>query len=74
MTRWEKLLDDLGAYALPAPPEGGGFIVLNRAQISDWDLVCAFRLVYPETKLIAQQPIPLSTRPAPAAAPETPSD
>jgi hypothetical protein len=59
MTRWEKALADLGKYPLPAPPPDGGFIVLNSAQISDWDLVCLFRLAYPRTKIIAQQPIPL---------------
>ena len=58
MTRWEKGLEDLGRYPLPAPPDGGGLIVLNAAQISDWDLVCMFRLAYPNTKLIAQKPLP----------------
>ena len=54
-TRWEKGLEDLGRYPLPVPPPDGGYIVLNQAQISDWDLVCMFRLVYPNTKLVAQQ-------------------
>lgn len=57
-TRWQLGLDDLGRYALPVPPPDGGFIVLNKAQISDWDLVCMFRLVYPNTKIIAQKPLP----------------
>ena len=57
-TRWQKAVEDLGNYVIPAPPPDGGFIVLNQAQISDWDLVCLFRLAYPNTKLIAQQPLP----------------
>jgi hypothetical protein len=42
----------------PAPPAGGGFLVLNRAQMSDPDLLSAIRLIYPNTKIIAQTPIP----------------
>lgn len=60
-TRWDKALEDAGRYPLPAPPPDGGYIVLNAAQISDWDLVCMFRLMYPRTKLIAQQPLPRMT-------------
>ena len=64
MTRWQKALEDLGRHpgALPVPPDGGGLIVLNQAQISDWDLVCMFRLAYPNTKLIAQKPLPMGGR------------
>jgi hypothetical protein len=62
MTRWEKGLEDLARYPLPAPPPDGGYIILSRAQISDWDLVCMFRLAYPNTKIIAQQPVPLNTK------------
>ena len=61
-TRWQKAVEDLGSYAIPAPPPDGGFIVLNQAQISDWDLVCLFRLAYPNTKLIAQQPLPMTLK------------
>jgi hypothetical protein len=42
----------------PAPPEGGGFLVLNRAQMSDPDLLSAIRSIYPHTRIIAQAPIP----------------
>ncbi len=59
MSRWAKAVEDLGRYTIPAPPPDGGYIVLSPAQISDWDLVCMFRLVYPNTKLIAQQPMPM---------------
>lgn len=62
MTRWQQALDDLGRYPIPAPPAGGGYLVLNRAQISDWDFVCLLRLAYPHTKLIAQQDIPTTAR------------
>jgi hypothetical protein len=58
-TRWQKAVADLEQrLVLPPPPPGGGFIVLSSAQISDWDLVCLFRLAYPRTKLIAQKPLP----------------
>ena len=42
----------------PATPKGGGFLVLNKAQISNLDLLCAIKTIYPQTKIIPQQPIP----------------
>jgi len=35
-------------------PAGGGYLVLNKAQISNWDLVCLIKSAYPETKITAQ--------------------
>jgi hypothetical protein len=46
------------ALFFPAPPDGGGFLVLNRAQMSDPDLLSAIRSIYPQTRIIAQAPIP----------------
>jgi hypothetical protein len=40
------------------PPEGGGFLVLNQAQLGDLDLVCLIRRTFPQTKIFAQQPMP----------------
>ena len=59
-TRWQQALEDLadGYGFLPPPPPDGGFLVLNKAQISDWDLVCLIRYVYPNTKIIAMQDLP----------------
>jgi len=45
---------------LPAAPPGGGYLVLNAAQISSLDLLCLIRTVYPHTRIIAQQMIPLT--------------
>ncbi len=45
----------------PSPPPGGGFLVLNNAQLSSLDLLCAIKTIYPQTKIIAQQPIPKGT-------------
>lgn len=60
MTRWEEAVQRLGQLPLPAPPPDGGFLVLNEAQISDWDLVCLIKLAYPRTKIVAQKPLPRS--------------
>lgn len=43
---------------LPAPPPDGGFLVLNDAQISNLDLVCAIKSAYPGTQIYAQQKNP----------------
>jgi hypothetical protein len=40
---------------LPAPPPDGGFLVLNDAQISNLDIVCAIKTRYPRTKIYAQR-------------------
>ncbi len=47
---------------LPAPPPGGGFLVLNDAQIGNLDLVCAIRRNYPRTKIYAQRTLPRDVR------------
>ena len=44
---------------LPAPPPGGGFLVLNDAQIGNFDLVCAIKSAYPQTKIYAQRELPI---------------
>lgn len=38
-------------------------LVLNPAQISNWDLVCKLLVQYPGVKLIAQQRLPLKPTP-----------
>lgn len=40
---------------LPAPPPDGGFLVLNDAQLSNLDLLCAILTHYPRTKIYAQR-------------------
>jgi hypothetical protein len=42
----------------PAPPPDGGFLVLNDAQLSNLDLLCAIKTVYPSTKIYAQRALP----------------
>lgn len=44
---------------LPAPPPGGGYLVLNKAQIGCLDLICLIKTHYPNTKIIVQQLIPI---------------
>lgn len=48
------------SFLFPEAPEGGGYLVFNQAQISDWDLVCLAKSLYPQTKIIAQQRLPTS--------------
>ena len=36
------------------PPDGGGFIILNASEIGCWDLVCAIKSRYRQTKILAQ--------------------
>lgn len=45
----------------PSPPPGGGFLVLNKAQLSNLDLLCAIRSTYPQTKIVVQQMIPVTS-------------
>jgi len=47
---------------LPAPPPDGGFLVLNDAQISNLDLVCAIKREYPRTKIYAQSALSREVR------------
>lgn len=44
---------------LPAPPPGGGYLVLSKAQFADKALVALIREAYPTTKIVEQRPIPL---------------
>ena len=44
----------------PSPPPGGGYLVLNKNQISCFDLLCAIKTIYPNTKIIQQQEIPIA--------------
>ncbi len=39
----------------PIAPPGGGYLVLNKSQISNFDLLCAIKTIYPNTKIIQQQ-------------------
>lgn len=48
-----------GPALWPAPPPGGGYLVLTKHQISNFNLVCAIRTIYPQTKIIVQQEIPI---------------
>lgn len=41
-----------------AAPPGGGFLVLNAAQLSNLDFLCLLKRTYPHTKIIVQQRIP----------------
>jgi hypothetical protein len=43
------------------PPPGGGFLILNAAQINCWELICAIKSTYPCTKLIAAKKLPSRT-------------
>lgn len=43
----------------PAPP-GGGYLVLGPAHLGSLDLLCLIKRIYPQTRIIAQHPIPLS--------------
>jgi hypothetical protein len=40
------------------PPPGGGYLILNPAQIGNWDLVCLIKRAYPRTRIEAQQMLP----------------
>jgi hypothetical protein len=44
---------------LPVPPNGGGYLILNSAQLSNLDLLCKIKTHYPRTTIIAQKPIPM---------------
>ena len=46
----------------PSPPPDGGYLVLNKAQLSNFDLLCAIKTIYPRTKIVPQQEIPLSSK------------
>lgn len=45
-----------------APPPDGGYLVLNEAQIGNWELVCLIKQTYRHTKIIAQQRLELITK------------
>jgi hypothetical protein len=45
----------------PAPPPGGGYLVLSESQIGNFDLLCAIKTIYPNTRIIPQQMIPTSS-------------
>jgi len=47
---------------LPAPPPGGGFLILNKHQIGNLDLLCLIKRTYPQTKILAQQSVPADVR------------
>jgi hypothetical protein len=50
-----------GPYMFPLAPPGGGYLVLTESQISNFDLLCAIKTIYPNTRIIAQQMIPIET-------------
>jgi len=39
-------------------PKDGTYVVLHPAQISNFDLVCAFKANYPHTEIIVSQKLP----------------
>jgi hypothetical protein len=45
-----------------SPPPGGGFLILNKAQIGNLDLLCLIKRTYPQTKILAQQNVPADVR------------
>lgn len=45
-------------FVFPAPPPGGGYLVLHPAQIANADLMAAIRYIYPGTKIIESKPLP----------------
>lgn len=45
---------------LPAPPPGGGTLYLSPAQFADPALRAAIATVYPDTKVVENQPLPLN--------------
>lgn len=44
---------------LPAPPPGGGYLVLNKRQLANAELMTMIKAAYPATRIIEQRPIPL---------------
>ena len=42
------------------PPEGGGHLFLTKSQINNWELVCAIKSTYRQTKILLQQELPVS--------------
>lgn len=49
-------------YGDCGPPPGGGFLILNKAQIGNLDLLCLIKRTYPQTKIFAQQTMPVDVR------------
>jgi len=58
------LLEAQHPLFLPAAPPGGGYLVLNEAQISCLDLLCLIRTIYPHTRIIAQHMMPTNKKAA----------
>lgn len=56
--------DSIPPIAFPAAPPGGGYLVLNKTQMANPDLLAAIAYIYPNTRIVAQQQIPDHRRPA----------
>jgi len=52
------LIDEAKRIAWPSAPRGGGVLVLSPAVINNLDALCVLKTIYPQTRLIANEPIP----------------